>query len=329
MTHIQPAHVDIEPDEYVLPQDGYFLDELNEIGLANLESDVLECPTNNVITTRYKCKVDGKWVDCTRKHCCKDYVYISGRCLHKDQDPCSMDFCEQVCTVYLQRVICTCHEGYKFKPENQKLGIKPVCVDVDECLDNNGDCQHNCINEPGSYRCGCREGFLLRRDNRTCYPQSADSSPTNPVPRHHPNTADEEQEANRDRCYANCDTVSRLHDRLKILQEKVSALSTAIKLSTMASGPPGPPGQPGPPGPQGPRGFAGNADAGNAVHGNQDYTYSLLDSGFVPLQGEGRQCGCRVKEKLIADAGEEHKVKLEHLVSEDPKATVATVDLED
>lgn len=26
-----------EPEEYVLPQDGYFLDELNEIGLANLE----------------------------------------------------------------------------------------------------------------------------------------------------------------------------------------------------------------------------------------------------------------------------------------------------
>ncbi|KRT84673.1 EGF-like domain containing protein, partial [Oryctes borbonicus] len=216
-----------EGDDFILPQDGYFLDDLNEISSANVGSDVLQCPTDNVITTRYKCKVDGKWVDCNRKHCCKDYVYLSGRCIHKDQDPCSMGFCEQVCTVYLQRIICTCHEGYKFKPENQRLGIKPVCVDVDECLDNNGDCQHNCINEPGSYRCSCREGFLLRGDNRTCYPQSVDMGPANPVLQHgesqnRPGVGhDEALEANRDRCYANCDTVSRLHDRLKILQEKV------------------------------------------------------------------------------------------------------------
>ncbi|KRT83811.1 collagen, partial [Oryctes borbonicus] len=79
-----------------------------------------------------------------------------------------------------------------------------------------------------------------------------------------------------------------------IYSHKVSALSTAIKLSTMASGPPGPPGSPGPPGPQGPRGFAGTPDTATVVHGNQDYTYSLLDSSFVPLQGGG-EAYCRCK----------------------------------
>lgn len=30
------------------------------------------------------------------------------------------------------------------------------------------------------------------------------------------------QAAHRDRCYANCETVHRLHDKLKALQEKVN-----------------------------------------------------------------------------------------------------------
>lgn len=53
------------------------------------------------------------------------------RCVSKDQDPCSMGLCEQQCTVYLQRIICTCFDGYRFSPENQKLGRKPVCVGKD------------------------------------------------------------------------------------------------------------------------------------------------------------------------------------------------------
>lgn len=36
------------------------------------------------------------------------------------------------------------------------------------------------------------------------------------------------------------------------------------------------------------------AEASSVIPGNQDYTYSLLDSGFVPLQGE-RDAYCRCK----------------------------------
>lgn len=53
---------------------------------------------------------------------------INCRCIHKDQNPCSMGLCEQHCTVYMQRIICTCFDGYKFSAENQRNGITPACV---------------------------------------------------------------------------------------------------------------------------------------------------------------------------------------------------------
>lgn len=82
--------------------------------------------------------------------------------------------------------------------------------DINECLNSNGDCEHECHNEIGSYRCVCRAGFTLRTDNRTC--ESVN------------NTEEREQAGHSNRCYANCDTVLRLHDKLKTLQEKVNLI---------------------------------------------------------------------------------------------------------
>ncbi|XP_063909807.1 collagen and calcium-binding EGF domain-containing protein 1-like [Zophobas morio] len=280
-SHEEPVETE-RPAEGLLPtQDGYYLDGLNEASFGT-GAEPLVCPSSNVISTRYRCNANGQWVDCTRKHCCKDYTFIAGRCVPKTEDPCSMGLCEQLCTVYLQRVICTCYSGYKFNPENQRRGIKPVCIDVNECLDRNGDCEHECVNESGGYRCSCRPGYVLRPDNRTCEPADAVSGA--------------EAAGHANRCYANCDTVVRLHDKLKSLQEKVSSLSTAIRMSSFASGPPGPPGAPGPTGPQGPRGFPGPEGGSASLSTNsnqQDYTYSMLDA-FVPLPGdENAQCRCK------------------------------------
>ncbi len=42
------------------------------------------------------------------------------------------------------------------------------CSDIDECLDGNGGCAHNCINRVGSHECSCREGFALGGDGMAC-----------------------------------------------------------------------------------------------------------------------------------------------------------------
>ena len=86
---------------------------------------------------------------------------------------------------------------------------------MDECQDKTADCEHICINTQGSYHCGCRDGFSLRPDNRTCEPDTR--------------TEDDEnrnyQAASRDRCFASCDTVARLHDKINTLQEKVNYIT--------------------------------------------------------------------------------------------------------
>ncbi|CAH1238322.1 MATN2 [Branchiostoma lanceolatum] len=42
--------------------------------------------------------------------------------------------------------------------------------DIDECTINNdnGGCAHNCLDERGSYRCECREGYVLDGNNKGC-----------------------------------------------------------------------------------------------------------------------------------------------------------------
>ncbi|KAJ8978199.1 hypothetical protein NQ317_013145 [Molorchus minor] len=261
-------------EEVQLTHDGYYLDALNDAAFGD-SSQTLECPSSNVITTRYKCNVKGKWVDCTRRHCCKDYIFVAGRCISKEQDPCSLGLCEQRCTIYLQRIICTCFHGYKFNPENQKRGIKPICVDVNECLDRSGDCEHKCINEIGSHRCTCNPGYKLRGDNRTCELLSAQGGSKLAA-------------AHVDRCYANCDSLVRLNDKLTSLQEKQSDCQVLPPVLQVLQGPPGPPGPPGS------RGFPGPDFSSNTLSSpNTDYKYSMLDA-FVSLPGdENTQCRCK------------------------------------
>eukprot|EP00058_Branchiostoma_floridae_P007025 XP_002592513.1 hypothetical protein BRAFLDRAFT_69004 [Branchiostoma floridae] len=36
-----------------------------------------------------------------------------------------------------------------------------ICEDIDECSNNNGGCNHTCVNTAGSYHCTCRTGYQL------------------------------------------------------------------------------------------------------------------------------------------------------------------------
>ena len=44
----------------------------------------------------------------------------------------------------------------------------PLCVDMDECSDLNGGCEHICINTDGSFKCYCRNGYELMADGFQC-----------------------------------------------------------------------------------------------------------------------------------------------------------------
>ena len=41
-------------------------------------------------------------------------------------------------------------------------------TDINECLDSNGGCSHNCTNTVGSYYCECASGFILQPNNHNC-----------------------------------------------------------------------------------------------------------------------------------------------------------------
>lgn len=41
-------------------------------------------------------------------------------------------------------------------------------LDMNECLTDNGGCNHNCENTLGSYTCSCKDGYELSTNLHTC-----------------------------------------------------------------------------------------------------------------------------------------------------------------
>ncbi|XP_035676194.1 von Willebrand factor D and EGF domain-containing protein-like [Branchiostoma floridae] len=70
--------------------------------------------------------------------------------------------CDQVCTYTNREFQCSCYAGYTSN-ENSN------CVDIDECVEENGGCDHICTNTEGSFQCSCNTGYLLNADGWT-YP---------------------------------------------------------------------------------------------------------------------------------------------------------------
>ena len=43
-----------------------------------------------------------------------------------------------------------------------------VYIDIDECSNSNGGCQHNCSNIVGSHYCSCAAGYSLDDNDHSC-----------------------------------------------------------------------------------------------------------------------------------------------------------------
>ena len=57
--------------------------------------------------------------------------------------------------------------GVVYYAHFQHYNIYVFVADIDECLTAN-NCDQNCIDGVGTYTCGCRDGFTLNNDLRTC-----------------------------------------------------------------------------------------------------------------------------------------------------------------
>lgn len=47
-----------------------------------------------------------------------------------------------------------------------KFLICYIIIDINECTEQPGICDHYCINTYSSFKCSCKPGFLLHHDNR-------------------------------------------------------------------------------------------------------------------------------------------------------------------
>ncbi|XP_033758117.1 fibropellin-1-like [Pecten maximus] len=62
----------------------------------------------------------------------------------------------QTCTDSKGSYTCSCPVGYKLSTTDRN-----VCVDINECLEDNSYCEMDCQNTPGSYDCRCLTGGTL------------------------------------------------------------------------------------------------------------------------------------------------------------------------
>ena len=93
--------------------------------------------------------------------------------------------CSQGCRNTPGDFICTCNEGYQTHHSDPTFCVgllltsydltMLICIclgfinlDIDECVESNGGCQHDCSNNIGSYQCWCHSGYVLRTDQHGC-----------------------------------------------------------------------------------------------------------------------------------------------------------------
>lgn len=91
-------------------------------------------------------------------------------CIQKSETICDGYKCINTEGSYL----CDCHDGKKQSCSNIcKSGYTldsdgKNCIDINDCLNENGNCEHICVNTDGGYYCLCNNGYKLNIDGKTC-----------------------------------------------------------------------------------------------------------------------------------------------------------------
>ena len=96
---------------------------------------------------------------CSCAHIGANYGYsqIARDCIILIDECAEGNPCAHICSDTVDSYSCSCTEGYQ-------LAQGTECMDVDECMVDNGNCDQECVNSMGSFECRCYEGFLLDTD---------------------------------------------------------------------------------------------------------------------------------------------------------------------
>lgn len=96
-----------------------------------------------------------------------------------DINECSLGIsgCAHGCRNDVGKYHCICQTGYELADDNhtcigQLMIIKIMLymyLDINECDQNNGNCNQICVNKVGSYHCECKSGFIQHHTGFSCH----------------------------------------------------------------------------------------------------------------------------------------------------------------
>ncbi|XP_077983913.1 uncharacterized protein LOC144438649 [Glandiceps talaboti] len=114
----------------------------------------------------YQCQGGYKLIEGELELYCRNGEWVGQLPVCGPVDPCETNNggCEHRCQIGDNgRAKCVCSHGYQLIDQRR-------CIDINECLDNDGHgpCSHICINRKAGFMCTCPQGYKLLSNRLTC-----------------------------------------------------------------------------------------------------------------------------------------------------------------